>query len=557
MKYVINLLLIVGMAAAMPHNTAKIDVDNGNISTVQGGGGGAVIYSPMPANVIYQDSANNQYSFWTSIQDPVANHNDTVIMVFRRFDLNGSGYIGMVWKTSDQTSWLIDHGLNGQWPNDPNGEAYLGRYPTAVYHPLYPTGTWAELTPGPDWGAVGIASELTYTVTQQFFGIYSGDIDVHKSLAKYISDENSPYYGKIFGVSYDASGQGYYYVYDPEAYEFTVEPTVFPAAADAGGLVAFDYVGSRVAWFGDNFVVAYSDDYGQNWQTVDLALDSIPVEVHGADTLDSPFWQDGILLNDGTPAMITDITSNATFSNYGYVARTIWFVTPTFATRIVDYDENTIVYYPQLAINRTTGTLYALWMQAAPQYIVYQDSIVGVGWFDVYASYSTDGGHTWSPAENITNTPGVNEGLLQVAHEASPNGVVYFAVGRARGQNSAAQPAPADTLDLLWDVAARDGVCDMYVDLMRVELPGVEEGGSAPNTGMMKIVGNTLSFSLPHAGNVDINVYDASGRVVRTISRTFSAGENTIRINGLSSGVYIVKASGKDFSATGKLVVVK
>ena len=554
MKYVINLLVIVGIAAAMPANTAKIDKDNG--VTLTGGGGGYRIYSPMPSEVIYQDSANNQYSFWTPIQDPVANHNDTVLFVFRRFDLNGSGYIAMVWKTPEASNWLVDHGVNGQWPNDPNGEAFLGRYPTAVYHPTYPTGTWAELVPGPDWGAIGLASELDYTVTDQFFGIYSADIDVHKSIAKYVSDENSPYYGKIFGVAYDANGQGYYYVYDPASYEFTVEPTLLPAASDAGGLFAFDYNGSRVAWFGDNFVVAYSDDYGQNWETISLAIDSIPVEVHGPDSLYAPFWQDGLLLNDGTPVAITDITSDYTYSNYGYVSRTIWFVTPTFASQILPYDSNAIVYYPQLAINRATGTLYALWLQAQPEYIVYQDSIVGVGWFDVYLSYSTDGGHTWHEPENITNTPDVNEGLLEVAHEASPNGNVYFAIGRARGGNSAVQPAPMDTLDLLFDAAIRNGVCDMYVDLMKYQPTAIEEGGSIPPT-YLKVVGNKVEFSLPKAGAVRIAVYNVSGRLVREITETLDAGSHTVTINGLSNGVYLVKATADGLDATGKLVILK
>jgi len=553
MRYVITLLLSVGIAASMP-NSAKIDVDHGTMSAK--GGGGGVKYTPMPAAVIYQDSANNQYSFWTDIQDPVAAHNDTVVFVFRRFDLNGSGYIGMVWRVAGESAWMVDHGMNGQWTNDPNGEAYLGRYPNAVYHPQFPTATWAELAPGPAWGAIGIANELDYGVTGQFYGVYSGNIQVHKSIAKYVSDENSPYYGKIFGMAYDANEQGYYYVYDPESYEFVVEPTLVPAVADAGGLVAFDYNGSRVAWFGGNFVVAYSDDYGTNWDIIPMALDSIPVEVYGEDTLDSPFWQDGLLLNDGTPVMITDITSGATYSSYGYVARTIWFVTPDFASQIVPYDPNVIVYYPQLAIERNTGTLYALWMQAAPEYIVYEDSIVGVGWFDVYASRSTDGGHTWDTPINITNTPDVNEGLLQVAREVSPEGNIYFAVGRARGQNSGVQPAPMDTLDLLWDVVARDGICDMYVDLMMYNYPPAVEEGGIGNNALLKIVGNKVAFSLPRTGRVNINVYDASGRVVKSIAREFNAGEHTITIDGLNSGVYIVRAEGSGLSASGKLIVL-
>ncbi len=556
MKYVMGILLTASVVLALPNNAARIDVGNDHITSGKGGGGG-VKYSPMPAAVIYQDSANNQYGFFTDIQDPVAAHNDTVIMVFRRFDLQGSGYIGMVWRVAGQSAWLVDHGMNGQWPNDPNGEAYLGRYPTAVYHPLYPTATWPELAPGPAWGAIGIANELGYDVTGQFYGIYSSDIQVHKSIAKYISDTASEYYGKIFGVAYDVNGQGYYYVYDPDAYEFTVTPTLIPAASDAGGLVAFDYNGSRVAWFGDNFVAAYSDDYGATWNTIPMALDSIPVEVYGEDTLDSPFWQDGLLLNDGTPVMITDITSSSTFSSFGYVARTIWFVTPDFASQIVSYDPNVLVYYPQLAIERNTGTLYALWMQTDNAgYIVVDDSIVGVGMFDVYMSSSVDSGRTWSPPVNLTNTPDVNEGLLQVAREVSPTGNIYFAVGRARGENSAVQPAPRDTLDLLWDVAARDGVCDMYVDLMFYNPSSVEEGTTLPSS-MLKVSGNKVLLSLPTAGKVDIKVFDLSGREVRSISRNYEAGTHWIEFNGLNSGIYIVRADGAGVHASGKIVVVK
>ena len=70
----------------------------------------------------------------------------------------------------------------------------------------------------------------------------------------------------------------------------------------------------------------------------------------------------------------------------------------------------------------------------------------------------------------------------------------------------------------------------------------------------------TLSFSLPKAGNVKLEVFDVTGRLVTTLAdERFEAGEHTLRFDGsaLPSGVYFARVHTGDVSQTQKLLLLK
>jgi hypothetical protein len=70
----------------------------------------------------------------------------------------------------------------------------------------------------------------------------------------------------------------------------------------------------------------------------------------------------------------------------------------------------------------------------------------------------------------------------------------------------------------------------------------------------------TISFSLPHAQNATIAVYDLTGRTVSTLAdEIMNAGEHTVTFNasGLPSGIYFARMTAGNQMITKKMVLLK
>jgi len=70
----------------------------------------------------------------------------------------------------------------------------------------------------------------------------------------------------------------------------------------------------------------------------------------------------------------------------------------------------------------------------------------------------------------------------------------------------------------------------------------------------------TISYALPEAGKVNLQVYDITGRQVATLVNGFrNAGIHNVQFDahGLASGIYIYRLTAGSFNATGKLVLMK
>ncbi len=587
MRYVVTLLLVVGVASAALNgkyartpvfDEPKVAVPAGHHNTK--GGGGLRFILP---DVMYVDSALNQYTFFTTVQDPiaVAPGGDTVLFAFRRYGDGtlGSGALGLVWTVNGGVSFdYIDWPMNGQWPNDPNGEAYLGRYPTAVYHPYYPTISWPELTPGPDWGAVGVASEFGYDLTGLQSGVYSNDIDVHKANGITILDENSDYYLKVLGVASDVNDNVYMWVYDPETYTFVVEPQLIPQALGFDlSAIDYDYVAAdRICLFGyhtgyERLAYIYTDVFGTWWRAPMFMPDSlIPIEVVntplGPDTLIYTVWwdRDGVVLGDGTPVMITGLTGDLTYNYYGPYSRSIWFLTPDTAVEVVHPTPEMIIYNSQLSYDPVSGKLAVVWMGTDNVRMLFTANGDTLGWgmFDVYVSYSDDGGMTWTDPINLTNTPDINEGLVQISRRLIPTedgSILWYAYARARSIDFVSAP---DSLDLWYNIhfdTPTGGLSDIYIELAKTFLPSVSEDGDVarPVASFVRAFGNTLEFSLPHDGFASVKIYDVSGKLVKDFSGNYAGGLNRLNLSSLGSGVYLAKVVAGDLNETAKVVVVK
>jgi len=70
----------------------------------------------------------------------------------------------------------------------------------------------------------------------------------------------------------------------------------------------------------------------------------------------------------------------------------------------------------------------------------------------------------------------------------------------------------------------------------------------------------SISFSVPRAGNVELSVFDISGRVIATLaSGAYAAGEHSVTFDGaaLPSGIYFAHLSAGSIQRTQKLVLLK
>ena len=117
-------------------------------------------------------------------------------------------------------------------------------------------------------------------------------------------------------------------------------------------------------------------------------------------------------------------------------------------------------------------------------------------------------------------------------------------------------------------------ITDSFTLFITCNAPSVaEEGGfdrpltfalmpASPNPMMNS---TNIMFALPRRTSVKLNIYDASGRLVKTLANgTFGAGYHTLRWNGtdnngyrLPAGVYIYRIEADRFVATRKLVLLK
>ena len=173
----------------------------------------------------------------------------------------------------------------------------------------------------------------------------------------------------------------------------------------------------------------------------------------------------------------------------------------------------------------------------------------GYGSWDIWYSYSTDNGATWSNPTNLTNTTGEDENMFQVAKRVV-NGKGWLAYLRAM---------PGRTIDLYWQVLTgfANGVWPTYDYLVYAEGLGVDESGSEPPARFdADLMGSNLRLMMPKAGKVAVTLFDISGRTLRTMNYELGAGTHTLSlpVSNLSRGIYLVNVNSTNGTRTLKLV---
>ena len=67
----------------------------------------------------------------------------------------------------------------------------------------------------------------------------------------------------------------------------------------------------------------------------------------------------------------------------------------------------------------------------------------------------------------------------------------------------------------------------------------------------------TLVFSLPVDSGVELTVYDLTGRVVYSVNEEYSTGVHEVILEGLASGVYMVRMTSEELTATRQFVMIE
>jgi len=99
-----------------------------------------------------------------------------------------------------------------------------------------------------------------------------------------------------------------------------------------------------------------------------------------------------------------------------------------------------------------------------------------------------------------------------------------------------------------------------YVSTVEPMSTGIGESKPQYSLLDMRVLESGALFTLPASGSITLNLYDASGRKIKTLaSGYYSTGEHTVPIStsDLSSGVYFIRGLIGEYAASAKFVVTR
>ncbi|MEL7159531.1 MAG: FlgD immunoglobulin-like domain containing protein, partial [Bacteroidota bacterium] len=180
---------------------------------------------------------------------------------------------------------------------------------------------------------------------------------------------------------------------------------------------------------------------------------------------------------------------------------------------------------------------------------------------EVYELVSYAGGTTEGFASPVMNVSETDAGKLAIAHAYVAGATGEVNVFNLRLLQKVDAPAAAD-LDLEFTSMAAAGTFETLAP--RVNTPQVPTLELLP----VKVFPNpfaselTVQFSLPAAADTEVAVFDATGRLVRTlVTGERTAGSHVVTWDGIgegsvrASGVYLIKVVSGELEATRRVVL--
>jgi hypothetical protein len=258
------------------------------------------------------------------------------------------------------------------------------------------------------------------------------------------------------------------------------------------------------------------------------------------------FWSPGI--NGGNPVKIAD------HSNYPPMADTNLFNNGT-SSEMVGY---TYLSHPSLAYSNDGSKLFCVYVGTQ-----LDSSSYSFYFHDIWESYSTNDGATWSAPVQLTNTANVDEVYPTIARTGNTSNQINVTYSISECPGSTSFTNTATPVCKVWHVLRSynptTGAEIIGIKNISSEVPksfSLAQNYPNPFNPVTKI-----RFAVPKPTNVTINVYDIAGRLVRTLANdefvTAGTKEVEFSANNLASGIYFYTLKADGFTATKKMMLVK
>jgi len=498
---------------------------------------------------VFLDSSRNQFGIYVNRVRRISSNGSNIVGIVIRQYLTSSGILEAFTSTDTGTTWIADPNLNFSPPSM--------RYPTINF------------TPPEGYGFI-IAASVISTFDAPWYirnsggygsGLWDAPVQLRPSGESYQNAEglwlgNS---SKTICVPMEATTTGISLmseVIDTAGHIVSDLQTIFDQNAGTQ-----DCRDGKIACFGggpsDSMNIKSSTDGGVTW-----APDSMVIS---AGSPDSGWYEwDSVLLQGGSVGVLLTMDdirhpyagqhSAIQFFHKGRPKVTLFSPGPDQAAA-----------YPTLA-RKADNTLVAVFEFVESGW----DSVEwsrGRTFWDIGESHSRDGGLTWSPVRNLTNTDSVSECCPQIARFIGSNNRMHIVYGTSS--------LLSDTVDLYW--ASRSGSqVKTYNWYLRDSIPlGVEEQGTR-NPGVVACglgpvspnpmrESGAISYQLPKPGPAALTVYDALGRRVRTLlggvhpAGRFTASWDARDETGarVPAGIYFFRLQAGNEVKTAKVVMVR
>ncbi|MEO0184773.1 MAG: T9SS type A sorting domain-containing protein [candidate division WOR-3 bacterium] len=521
------LLLVVGIiqATVVSASIDKNKIDNENLVS-----GTHYSYTPL-LNIVVVDSGS-EYSMWTQQHECLAYNPVIGGLQFVCRNYNVGGMLDAWQSDSIFSMFVLDQQIG------------TGRYPHSIASHPGPHISFSYLIAG-NWGGIGAQYERGGWYSSQWdtvVDVGGGNVNTFKCIGKQLPDGNIC----LIGLTDDNSiiFRTWNYDLSQQLASGVIAPATNYWGFDVNGGIAY------IFWYDANLNVYYKTTTdGLSWsqtQTYNLVWPQ-PF------TNNLFYWGQMALTDGGNPILVFDIV-NGDDTEYPYEGKIYVSIAPGQPCIEVGVStQGAENFYPTIA----TGGNYVV--------VLFGKTRNGSGqytFWDIYYNYSADNGLTWHTPINLTaSITDHNNCLWQIAKRITPNGYGQFFFVFGAGIND-------PMLDLYWDIN-NGGVNYARWYVARNEIVGINEQKTTSSAfkNNFTIIPNPatkfvyLNFAIVQTDFVQIDLYDATGRMVRNLAKTkFSSGNHTLKIDlksddGIADGVYFIRMKTDDYQVVQKLIV--